>query len=89
MMASYKLNTDDEKANDSYNEEAGFMNSQLEFIINEMLIEGIDKKTIKKFAVGMKPIVIGDNNNISFLGEFNSYVLSDRPYKEIIKRINK
>jgi len=49
MMETYNLQTDDETANDKYNEEAGFMNSQLEFIIGQMLVGGEEKGTILKY----------------------------------------
>lgn len=87
MMSVYNLQTDDEKANDSYNEEAGFMNSQLEYMIDQMIVTNVDKGTIKKYAKAMKPIVIGDENNTSIFGGYDSYVLSDRPYETALKRI--
>ena len=89
MMSVYNLQTDDENANDRYNDEAGFMNSQLEYMINQMIVSDLDKGTIKKYAKAMKPIVIGDENNTSIFGGYNSYVLSDRPYENVMKRIFK
>ena len=89
MMSVYNLQTDDDDANDKYNDEAGFMNSQLEYMINQMIVSDLDKGTIKKYAKAMKPIVIGDENNTSIFGGYNSYVLSDRPYENVMKRIFK
>jgi hypothetical protein len=87
MMSVYNLQTDDEKANDSYNEEAGFMNSQIEYMIDQMIITNVDKGTIVKYAKAMKPIVIGDENNTSIFGGYDSYVLTDKPYETALKRI--
>jgi len=89
MMATYNLQTDDETANDEYNEEAGFMNSQLEFIIGQMLVSGEEKGTILKYAKSLKPIVIGNEDDTSMFGGYNSYVLSNQPYDDAIEKIKK
>jgi hypothetical protein len=89
MMATYNLQTDDETANDEYNEEAGFMNSQLEFIIGQMLVSGEEKGTILKYAKSLKPIVIGNEDDTSMFGGYNSYVLSNQPYDDAIDKIKK
>jgi hypothetical protein len=89
MMATYNLKTDDESDNDEYNEEAGFMNSQLEYIIGQMLVNGEEKTTIVKYAKSLKPIVVGNVNDKSIFGGYDSYVLSNQPYDAAVFKINK
>lgn len=89
MMATYNLQTDDETANNEYNEEAGFMNSQLEFIIGQMLVSSEPKAKILKYAKSLKPIVIGNEDDTSMFGGYDSYVLSNQPYDDAVSKIKK
>ena len=89
MMATYNLQTDDESANDKYNEEAGYMNSQLEFIIGQMLVNGDEKSIILKYAKSLKPIVIGNIDDKSIFGGYNSYVLSNQPFDDAVSKVNR
>lgn len=85
ITATYNLS---EKAeNDEYNEEVGFVNAQLDNIIGQMMISGIDKVKIKKYAKSFKPIVVGNEKDKSLLGNYNSYLLSNQPYEDAVKRI--
>jgi hypothetical protein len=89
MVASYNLQTDDESANDKYNDEAGFMNSQMEFIIIQMLVCSQPKAKILKYAKSLKPIVVGNEDDTSIFGGYNSYVLSNQPYDDAVTKIKK
>jgi hypothetical protein len=85
--AKYNLNTDDEDENVSYNEEVSFYNNLLDSLINKMIIESQPKNILLLYCKSFKPIVIGDVNNKGVLGGFNSYVLSDQPYKLAIEKV--
>jgi hypothetical protein len=85
ITATYNLSENTE--NDKYNEEAGFVNAQLDNIIGQMMISGIEKNKIKNYAKSYKPIVVGNENHKSLLGNYNSYLLSNQPYEDAIKRI--
>jgi hypothetical protein len=85
ITATYNLS---EKAeNEEYNEEVGFVNAQLDNIIGQMMLSGIDKVKIKKYAKSFKPIVVGNEKDKSLLGNYNSYLLSNQPYEDAVKRI--
>jgi len=86
--AKYNLNTDDEDENVRYNEEVSFYNNLLDSLINKMIIESQPKNILLLYCKSFKPIVIGDVNNKGILGGFNSYVLSDQPYKFAIEKVN-
>lgn len=85
--AKYNLNTDDEDENVRYNEEVSFYNNLLDSLINKMIIESQPKNILLLYCKSFKPIVIGDVNNKGVLGGFNSYVLSDQPYKLAIEKV--
>ena len=85
ITATYNLSENTE--NDKYNEEAGFVNAQLDNIIGQMIISGIEKNKIKNYAKSYKPIVVGNEKDKSLLGNYNSYLLSNQPYEDAIKRI--
>lgn len=85
--AKYNLNTDDEDENVRYNEEVSFYNNLLDSLINKMIIESQPNNILLLYCKSFKPIVIGDVNNKGVLGGFNSYVLSDQPYKLAIEKV--
>lgn len=86
--AKYNLNTDDEDENVKYNEEVSFYNNLLDTLINKMIVESQPKNILLLYSKSFKPIVIGDANNKAILGGFNSYLLSDQPYKSAIEKVN-
>jgi hypothetical protein len=86
--AKYNLNTDDEDENVKYNEEVSFYNNLLDTLINKMIVESQPKNIVLLYSKSFKPIVIGDPNNKGILGGFNSYLLSDQPYKLAIAKVN-
>lgn len=86
--AKYNLNTDDEDENLQYNEEVTFYNNLLDTLINKMIVESQPKNIVLLYSKSFKPIVIGDPNNKGILGGFNSYLLSDQPYKLAIEKVN-
>ena len=88
IEAKYNLNTDDEDENLQYNSEVTFYNNLLDDLINKMIIEGQPKEVLFLYCKSFKPIVKGDDNNKGLLGGFNSYVLSNDPYKLALEKIN-
>jgi hypothetical protein len=86
--AKYNLNTVDEDENVRYNEEVSFYNNLLDTLINKMIVESQPKKILLLYCKSFKPIVIGDAKNKGILGGFNSYLLSDQPYKLAITKVN-
>jgi len=86
--AKYNLNTDDEDENVRYNEEVSFYNNLLDTLINKMIVESQPKNILLLYSKSFKPIVIGDTKNKGILGGFNSYLLSDQPYKLAIAKVN-
>lgn len=85
--AKYNLNTDDEDENVRYNEEVSFYNNLLDSLINKMIVESQPKNVVLLYSKSFKPIVIGDVKNKGILGGFNSYLLSDQPYKLAIEKV--
>jgi hypothetical protein len=71
-----------------YNSEVTFYNNLLDDLINKMIIEGQPKEVLFLYCKSFKPIVKGDDNNKGLLGGFNSYVLSNDPYKLALEKIN-
>lgn len=88
IEAKYNLNTDDEDENVQYNAEVSFYNNLLDDLINKMIIESQPKEVLLLYCKSFKPIVKGDENNKGLLGGFNSYVLSDEPYKSALEKVN-
>lgn len=86
--AKYNLNTDDEDENLQYNEEVTFYNNLLDTLINKMIVESQPKNIVFLYCKSFKPTVKGDENNKGLLGGFNSYVLSNDPYKLALEKIN-
>jgi hypothetical protein len=86
--AKFNLNTDDEDENVRYNEEVSFYNNLLDTLINKMIVESQPKNILLLYSKSFKPIVIGDDKNKGILGGFNSYLLSDQPYKLAIAKVN-
>ena len=82
------MNTDDEDANAPYNEEISFYNNLLDDLINKMIIDKEPIETLLLYAKSYKSIAVGDVNNKGLLGGFNSYVLSNEPYKNSLVKIN-
>ena len=86
--AKYNLNSDDEDENVKYNDEVTFYNNLLDSLINKMIVESQPKRILILYCKSFKPIVKGDDNNKGLLGGFNSYVLSNEPYKLALEKIN-
>ena len=87
IESNYNLNTDDEDANIPYNDEVSFYNNLLNDLINKMMIEKEPKETLLLYCKAIKTIAIGNVNDKNFFGSFNSYVLSDQPYKSALVKI--
>jgi hypothetical protein len=51
-------------------------------------VESQPKNILLLYSKSFKPIVIGDTKNKGILGGFNSYLLSDQPYKLAIAKVN-
>lgn len=88
INAKYNLNTDDKKENIPYNEEVSFYNNLLDDIVNKMFVDKESKETILLYCKSFKSIAIGDEKNKGFFGGYNSYVLSDEPYRNALVKIN-
>ena len=90
--ANYNLNTGDEKdeSNLAYNKQTNFYNNLLDDLINKMLITDQPKEKILTYCKAFKPIVIGNENDKSFLGwgGYNTSVLSNEPYEKILVKVN-
>ncbi len=88
IQAKYNLNTSNEKENIPYNEEVTFYNNLLEDIINKMLLEKEPKDKILLYCKSFKAIAVGNENDKKFFGGYDSYVLSNEPYKNALVKIN-
>ena len=88
IEAKYTLSTDDDELNLPYNEEVTFYNNLLDDLINKMIVEDESKATLLLYCKSFKSIIIGDENNKGFFGGYNSYILSDEPYKTALVKIN-
>ena len=84
----YDLDNGKNLANEYYNGEITFYNSLLDNLIDKMMIEKQPKEKLLMYCKSYKEIVKGDPKNKSKDGEFNSFILSDQPYKNALLKIN-
>ena len=54
-----------------------------------MLVCSQPKAKILKYAKSIKPIVVGNEDDTSIFGGYNSYVLSNQPYDDAVTKIKK
>lgn len=75
-------------SNSNYNIEANFYNDQVDKLISKMIIQDMDKGIVMQYFKLYKPLVVGDEKDKNFAGNFNSSVLSEEPYEKALIKYN-